>query len=181
MQLEIKRLALVLGGIALSLVFLLISLRQVDVASIKMAFFSLQYFPLIGCAAFLAAGVLIRSVRWRMLAGQSRQNQLHFYRATTLGVFANLIFPIRAGEIVRVYTLAKLTGSSYTVPLASALLDRLTDLFVLLLSAVIVYWFSPMTELLGSWMSFLFIGTSATLLIVIVYPKLSDNKTQQQK
>ncbi len=166
-----KRLAILVAGFVLSIVFLWLALRQVDQAGLHSAFYSLRIFSIFWCAIFLAAGVAMRSVRWGTIARLGWTEQTHFFRASTLGVFSNLIFPIRAGEVVRVFTLTKLNGTSLTLPIASALLDRLADLFMLLLAALVVYWISPIGTLVGSWMSTMFIVASTILVLVALYAR----------
>jgi len=79
-----------------------------------------------------------------------------------------MLFPARAGEFIRVFTLVRLSGSSLSGPLASALIDRLVDLFVLLASASVLYWYLPISDLLGTWLTyFLVIGCTLTVLIVL--------------
>ncbi len=168
-----KRLVIIIAGIVLSIVFLWLALREVDFGGLQSAFSSLRYLPVFLCATFLAAGVVMRSVRWRTIATQGWAEQTHFYRASTLGVFSNLIFPIRAGEVVRVFTLAKLNGTSLTVPIASALLDRLADIIMLLFATMLVYWLSPIGSILGSWMSTMFIVAFSILLLVTLYARSS--------
>lgn len=168
-----KRLAIVVAGVVLSIVFLWMALRQVDQAGLHSAFSSLRISSVFWCAILLASGVVMRSVRWGIIASQGWTEQPHFFRASTLGVFSNLIFPIRAGEVVRVFTLAKLNGTSITVPMASALLDRLADLFMLLLASLLVYCFSPIGSLLGSWISTMFIVASSILVLVTFFARSS--------
>ncbi len=168
-----KRFVIIVAGIVLSIVFLWLALRQVDLAGLQSAFSSLRYFSIFWCAILLAAGVVMRSVRWGTIASQGWTEQAHFFRASTLGVFSNLIFPIRAGEVVRVFTLAKLNGTSLTVPIASALLDRLADLFMLLLATLVLYCISPIGSLLGSWMSTMLIVAFAILVLVTLYARSS--------
>ena len=166
-----KRLAIIVAGFVVSLVFLWLALRQVDQPGLHAAFSSLRISSIFLCAILLAAGVAMRSVRWGTIASQGWREQAHFFRASTLGIFSNLIFPIRAGEVVRVFTLAKLNGTSLTIPIASALLDRLADLLMLSLAALVVYCFSPIGSLLGSWMFTMFIVAFAILLVLTFYAR----------
>ncbi len=166
-----KHLGLVFIGVILSGLFLWLALRQVDGDDLRSAFSSIRYDALLIFAAFQAASVSLRSVRWRMIAGQPVAAQHHFFRATALGVFSNLIFPLRVGELVRVITLAKLTGDPLPGPIASAVIDRVIDLLVLLLSAVVVYWFSPTKQLLGGWLISMGIATGILIVLIGIYAK----------
>ncbi|MCX7114110.1 MAG: lysylphosphatidylglycerol synthase transmembrane domain-containing protein [Proteobacteria bacterium] len=163
-----KRQAAVGAGFVLSAFFLWLALLQVDVASLGKAFAALNYIPVLLCAGALSLGIILRAVRWHVIAGFAKAEQHHFSRATNLGILANLIFPGRAGEFIRVITLAKLSRCSLPGPLASALIDRLIDVFVLLASASVLYWLFPISTLIDKWLTtFLVAGFTVTLLIVL--------------
>lgn len=172
-SLQWKRFALVFSGIVLSTAFLWLALSKVDSLGLRTAFSSVRYVALIGCAVFLSIGVTLRSIRWRTIAGLAWDKQPQFFRATTMGLFSNLIFPVRAGEVVRVFTLAKLTDVSLSAPMASALIDRFVDLFVLLFSAIAIYLLSPIGELLGRWLTTMVIGTTVMVLFLALYARSS--------
>lgn len=162
------RQAAVGAGFVLSGFFLWLALRQVDGKSLGNAFATINYIPVLVCVAALSFGIMLRAVRWRVIADSPIAEQRNFSRATNLGVLTNLIFPGRAGEFVRVITLAKLSRSSLPGPLASALIDRLIDVFVLLASASILYWLFPISALLEKWLTvFLALGSAITLLVVL--------------
>lgn len=158
----------VAAGFALSGLFLWLALRDVDGKAMNDAFASIKFIPILLCAAALSIGIMLRAVRWRIIAGYPAADQGKFFRATNLGAVSNLIFPGRAGEFVRVITLAKLSRSSLAGPLASALIDRLVDVFVLVCCATILYVLFPIGAALGQWLTALFLaGFTATLLIVL--------------
>ena len=160
--------AAISAGFVLSIFFLWLALRQVDGVSLRKAFATVNLLLVAFCASALSVGLLLRAVRWRVIAGFARTEQRNFSRATNLGALANLIFPGRAGEFVRVITLAKLSNSSLLGPLASALIDRLIDVFVLATCASILYWALPISALVGNWLAvFLVVGSVIGLLVVV--------------
>ncbi|MCG3168426.1 MAG: hypothetical protein POELPBGB_04232 [Bacteroidia bacterium] len=168
-----KHLAAVGLGFALSAFFLWLSLRDVDTKGLREAFASINYVSVLLCAVAVATGVLLRAERWRVIAGHPAAERGSFIRATSLGVMSNLVIPGRAGEFIRVVVLAKFIRSSLAGPLASALIDRLADLFVLLASAATLYAVSPIEEILDQWLISLFVVASGILLMVFVYAKSS--------
>ncbi|MBU0751007.1 MAG: flippase-like domain-containing protein [Gammaproteobacteria bacterium] len=156
------------AGFVLSAFFLWLALRNVDVASLGEAFAAMSYMPVAMCAGALSIGIVLRGVRWRVIAGFPREQQRNFFRATNLGVLTNQLFPGRGGEFVRVITLARLSHSSLPGPLASALIDRLVDVSVLLACASMLYWIFPVGGLLGTWLAVVLgIGCLITLLVVL--------------
>ena len=161
------------AGFLLSAFFLWLALRNVDGKSLGDAFAAIRYTPVMLCAGALAVGILLRGVRWRVIAGFAKEEQHNFSRATNLGVLTNLIFPGRAGEFVRVITLAKLLHSSLPGPLASALIDRLVDVFVLAACASVLYWALPISALVGKWLTVFLIAGSVIVLLVVVFAKNS--------
>ena len=155
------------AGFVLSGFFLWLALLQVDIVSLGKAFATIKYIPVLLCAGAISLGIMLRALRWRVIAGFPTTEQHNFSRATNIGTLANLLFPGRAGEFIRVITLAKLSRSSLPGPLASALIDRLIDAFVLLASASVLYWLFPISTLIDKWLTvFLIVGCIITLLIV---------------
>lgn len=165
--------ASIAAGFVLSAFFLWLALRQVEGESLRKAFVTMNMWPVMFCAAALSAGILLRGVRWRVIAGFPKKEQHNFFRATNLGLLANLIFPGRAGEFVRVITLAKLSNSSLPGPLASALIDRLVDVFILAACASSLYWALPISAFVGKWLTVFLILGSVIALLVVVYARSS--------
>ena len=145
-------------GFGLSGFFLWLALRQTDFDSLVSAFATIRYVPVLASAGVMALGMLLRAVRWRVISGCSVASHSHFVRATNLGLLSNLIFPGRVGEFVRVITLAKMSGSTLHGPLASALIDRLIDVFVLIACALGLYLIMPIGMALEKWIVSLLAG-----------------------
>lgn len=165
--------ATIVAGFVLSAFFLWLALRQVDGESLRKAFVTMNFLPVMFSAGALSVGILLRGVRWRVIAGFPKKAQHNFSRAANLGLLANLIFPGRAGEFVRVITLAKLSNSSLPGPLASALIDRLVDVFILAACASTLYCALPISALVGKWLTVFLIGGSVIALLVVFYARSS--------
>ncbi len=156
-------------GLVVSGVFLWLAVRQVDAQSLVMAFGTLHPAWVAVCAITTAVGILLRGMRWRVVAGFARLEQPHFTRATNLGVLTNLIFPGRAGEFVRVITLANLAQCALPGPLASAVVDRLIDVLVLTVCGACLYWALPASMAIGRWLTVLgLIGAMAALMVAVL-------------
>ena len=168
-QLQWKRISAMAAGVAVSALFLWLSLRHVDMTGIRRAFYSIKIWRLAGCTICLVISIMLRSIRWRMILGRPVTEQRAFFRAATLGLFSNMIFPARAGEFIRVYMLARLTGTPLPGPIASALIDRLTDLVVLLLCAGIVYLFTPVGDFIGQWVITLIAAAGCIAAVIVAY------------
>lgn len=84
---------------------------------------------------WVAAGILFdvsvylwQSWRWTLVLKPVKKIPMwDSVRAIYVGLFANEVVPLRAGEIIRCYLLGRWTGIPVSVTLASALIERIFD------------------------------------------------------
>ncbi len=72
----------------------------------------------------------LRTLRWTWLAGRPARDFHLFWRAFALGYLGNLIYPARAGEILRAVALAQFAQVPLPQAAASVILDRFTDVLI---------------------------------------------------
>ena len=88
--------------------------------------------------AYVAA-LWLRAERWRVLArGVADVSAGPAFRATAIGYLVNNILPLRVGELVRVWWLARETRASAPALLGTVLLERVIDMVFLLGMASLV-------------------------------------------
>jgi hypothetical protein len=85
----------------------------------------------------LAAAILVatltfplRLIRWRLLLRDERgmpYPSAPLWHAITLGFTANNLLPLRAGELIRSYTAARLTQARFTTVISSVAVERIFD------------------------------------------------------
>jgi uncharacterized protein (TIRG00374 family) len=78
-------------------------------------------------ALFIISGVIIRSLRWNIIAVNNTKELKPFWDAANLGYLGNLIYPARAGEILRIVAIRKIIPISEGSAISSSVIDRLTD------------------------------------------------------
>lgn len=85
-------------------------------------------------AAVLASGSWVaQAVRWGLvLPRQPRIHTARLVRLVMIGLFGNLVMPLRAGDLVRVVLTSRALGGRFGRALASVGLDRLLDVATLL-------------------------------------------------
>ncbi|WP_295387858.1 lysylphosphatidylglycerol synthase transmembrane domain-containing protein [uncultured Thiodictyon sp.] len=169
-----RRLAIrtsILVSFALSALFLWLAFRQVDLGGLVRTFAAISLPPVLLSAVALAGSMVLRALRWRLIAGLPRDRHRPFARATYLGVLVNLLLPGRVGEFLRVVTLARLTGSTLALPLASAVIDRLVDVVVLIACAGGLYFALPLDRALDEWLIYLLIGTAVLAAALLFFVK----------
>ena len=128
-------------GIALSVVLLVWVLRDVSLAVVWREL-SQASIPLFLASATCATLIFpLRAIRWRVILQPVAPDQPlgALWRSTAIGMMANNVLPARAGEIARAYALTKQTAVPFATSIASLAVDRLFDMLVLLLLAVIAF------------------------------------------
>lgn len=160
-------------GFVLSAFFLWLALRQVDGASFVSALDAMDWTSLAVCMVVIAIGIAARGVRWRLIAGYPPPAKLSFARATNLGVLANLLVAGRAGEVVKVMTLVALMRCPLSGPVASAIIDRIVDIVVLIACAAVLYALFPVAQLPGTWAVILAVAGGSGTLVLFAYARSS--------
>lgn len=127
------------------------SLRDVDFAAVVREFRRANWLILIGISvpSYLAA-VWLRALRWRHLT-DAIQPMPHgaLFRAVAVGFMANNLFPLRMGEFVRSWYLARETGTHSAAVLGTVILERVVDtLCVIGLALGVIYFWGGET---GAW------------------------------
>ena len=84
------------------------------------------------------AAVWVRALRWRYLTESiAPMPRSTLFRAMAIGFMVNNLLPLRIGEIARSWYLARETGTSATSVLGSVAVERVIDVIVLLVLAMI--------------------------------------------
>ena len=133
------------GGVSVSLLLLL--LYQVDMGELKGALRDADYFLLAPSIVIYFIAVLFRAIRWRYLLtpiGLFSVGRL--YPVVVIGYMANNLLPLRLGEFVRSYYLARREDVKATSALATIAVERVYDGITLLAFAALA---APWLLLLG--------------------------------
>ena len=135
-----------LGG-AVSVGLLLLLLYQVDLGEIKDALRDANYFLLAPSIAVYFVAVLFRAVRWQyLLAPLGLIPVGRLYPVVVIGYMANNLLPVRLGELVRSYYLARRENLNTSSALATIAVERVYDGITLLAFAALA---APWLLLLG--------------------------------
>jgi glycosyltransferase 2 family protein len=86
----------------------------------------------------IVAGIMVRALRWNVIAGEPFRQYRQFWRATNLGYLGNLIYPSRAGEVLRMAAISRLALIPACQAVTSSMMDRVADGLTLGLFALLV-------------------------------------------
>jgi uncharacterized protein (TIRG00374 family) len=152
----------VAAGIAISVAALWLAIRGIEWSQTLDAMRNADAGQLALALLFVVAGIALRAERWRIVI-PGRVPYRTTYRANALGFFFNYVYPARAGDALKVVSLHRATGQSLARLSASAVIDRLIDVLVLLAATTAVFWLAPELVLGRS----LFYVGSAGLIVAV--------------
>ncbi len=158
-------------GIAVSVVLLLFLAWQVyridDPSGLIDELAEANYVFLIPAVAVYFVGVLFRALRWQYLLSPMRRFPVkRLYPVVVIGYAANNLLPMRLGELVRSYYLARQENFSASSALGSVAVERVFDgLTLIALVAVTAPWLLLLGEF--DWTASIS-RTTATVLAVLV-------------
>ena len=139
-----RRAVLLLVGLAASIFFTYIAVRDVDFELFLDSLRESNYVWLIPALLLIAVAVVIRAWRWQFLFDVNTRPPLPaLTRALLVGQLFNCILPARGGEIARVVVLHQEVGTSRVEALATAVVERLYDVLALLLLLFLATPFLP--------------------------------------
>lgn len=169
-----KKTIVVVLGVAVGLLFLLLSLSHTNIDEI----FHLlsDHARLWAALPFLVAYAvffLIKSIRWQLLLKPvATASFREVFPAIMIGYSGNVMFPAQLGELARTYVLGKRLGIKNSPILATIVLERLFDILSVLLLFLLVLFTSikefPFLKIPSYVFGALFLGV-ASLLVLAVY------------
>jgi len=164
-------------SLGLSAVFLWIAVRGVswEETSAALRAARVVYLPPIFLIAVLS--LYFRALRWGVLLhplGEFPRRSL--FSATAMGFAANMLLPLRAGEVVRPWLLAKKERLPLAPVIATVAVERLFDMATLLLFFGVATLTLPLPP---EWKHYgwVFLGTFVVFLCVLVALQTSPQRT----
>jgi glycosyltransferase 2 family protein len=122
----------VVPGLLISAFFLWYTFKDISFAHIRALRMTHPMWWL-GVIGFTFASYSLRCVRWTRMMRSARSSFGACARVLMTSFAANNILPFRIGDIMRVFTYAPDLGASPSVILSTVILEKLLDIFVLVL------------------------------------------------
>lgn len=134
-------------GILISIVFLYLSFRKVELKEVIEALRDANYFYLFPTLIAIFFTFLFRVYRWRYLLLPTKKVGIaSLFSATMIGFMANNILPARMGEVIKVYFLGRRENISKSLAFATVVLERIFDMLIILLFLAVILIISPFPD-----------------------------------
>ncbi len=141
-----KRFYAIALGLAGSAIFVVLSLRRIDVHGLEQTLLTLRWWPWCVLAPIIyMIGQGVRGVRCRRILRPHAE--ISTWDATNVvisGYAANNVLPARMGELVRAYMLTRMAGVSLSLSLAITFVERFLDGLVITGILLIAGLFTPL-------------------------------------
>ncbi len=116
-----------LVGFAISGLLVWFLLRAVDLPALAVTLGRADLRLLPVAIVLYFSGVWTRSLRWRLLLPPGSAPTVTLFEALVVGFTVNNLLPVRMGELVRAYLLARWRGVRYGTTFASLVVERILD------------------------------------------------------
>ena len=125
-------------AVAVSILFLLLLLYQVDLSHLRSAVLEANYFYVAPAIGVYFVSVYFRSLRWKFLLSPMIDCSVRrLYPVVVMGYMANNLLPARLGELVRAYYLARRERITTSTALGTVAVERVYDGLTLLVLAAV--------------------------------------------
>ena len=160
-------------GLIVSIVFIALIFKNIDIKETLKAFNSINPFYILCAIPVYYCSFIFRAIRWRIILSNDKSIKIKsLLSAMFIGYTANCFLPARVGDIYRAYIFGKKHNISKTRVLASIILERMFDgivLFLILLVFITFFFSKPWLYKLAAAAGVVFTGGSVSLLLLTKY------------
>jgi glycosyltransferase 2 family protein len=148
----VNRTLRIVASVALSGLFLWFAVRHVHWHETMEALAGAHYFYVVPMIAISVWALYIRAQRWRFLLRPLGEPPMSvMVPATNIGFMANMVLPLRIGEVVRAVLVSRRQRMPLSGILASVVLERVFDMFTILLLFGISAALVPVSSEVSEW------------------------------
>lgn len=164
-------------GMALSILFVYLSLKNIDPGAVAEGFRTVNYGYIVPVLLLLLLIQILRSYRWGLLLSPFEKiGQFDLFAVTSVGFLAVVAIPARIGELARPYLITGKSSIRMAAALGTVVVERVFDILTVLAIFFGVLFFMP----LPSWLmksSILFLAMTLAVLFLLIFIILKRERT----
>lgn len=175
-----KRWLIILGTL-FSIILLIFVFSQLDWQTFFVTLQAVHLEPLIFSILIVIFSIVLRAVRWNVIANLPLSYLPPFWQATNIGYLGNIIYPVRAGELLKIFAIHHFAKVPLGRAFASAVLDRISDVIMLGLFTLALLWVhgGRLDPRIGSGVMIIFIITLIAMILLIGFVHRLHHWVQQ--
>jgi len=168
----------VAAGFIAGLICLCLAFKGIDFVIVRKIFFSVKIYYLMLFLSILILTVVGRSLLYfRFLSRKGKISLFSIFKGIMIGYMVNSFFPLRAGDIVKAYVIGKLNGVSKTYTFTITIIERLFDMFTLLLLFLLLLCTFDLDSRYRSAAKLVALAVSAAIIMIVLIIRLGDRCT----
>jgi hypothetical protein len=130
----------IIFGTLLSVVLLIIVFADLDWQAFFTALKTVRLPELLLAGAVIIVNIALRSLRWNLVAREPLTKFKYFWQAASIGYLGNMIYPLRAGEALRIVAIHHFAPLTLGRAVTSSVIDRMLDMIVVGAFTMLVLW-----------------------------------------
>ena len=174
-----KQILIILGTL-LSIALLIMVLSRLDWQTFFKTFQTIYLPPLLLAAMIIMINIALRSLRWNLVARIPLTHVKHFWQAANIGYLGNMIYPARAGEVLKIIAIHHFVPLKLGKAVTSAVLDRVFDMITVGIFTLLILWIhgQRVDPNLGRSVIGIFILATLVLALLIIYANTLHQQIQ---
>ena len=159
-------------GCLIGLAFLYLAGRKVDFSLMWEALTTVNYWLVLLAVPVIFLSHFLRALRWRYLMDPIKRVDVpSLFSALLIGYMANILMPAHLGELLRAYVLGKKREVSASSTFATIVVERIIDVFALLLLMVFAIFLYPFPDWINKAGYAMLTGTVGLFVFLILLKK----------
>ncbi len=174
---------LILFGTLLSLVLLVVVFSALDWEAFFTALKTVHIPRILLAGGIIITIVALRSLRWTLVANMPLTKVKPFWYAANIGHLGNMIYPARAGEVLRIMAVHRFVPLVLGRAVTSSVIDRMFDMIMVGVFTLLVLWIHGhrIDPNLGKGVISLFIFATLILALLIIFANRLHARVQRWK
>lgn len=167
-------------GLIISLFFLGLAFRGVQLNDAWQALSTANYLYILPALVMYFIGVYLRAWRWRVLLKPVKDLTAgRLFPTVVIGYMANNILPARLGEVVRAYILGEKEKVSKSATLATIIVERMFDGLSMIGFMIVILWLFPLGTGSGADLlqGILRVGAPLFLIALILFLVIASSRS----
>lgn len=161
---------MVVFGTVLSIVLLIIVFSRLDWTAFLEALKTIRLSDILLAGIIVMSNIALRALRWTLVARMPLANFKHFWQAVNIGYLGNMIYPARAGEVLKIVAIHHFIPLVLGRAITSAIIDRMLDMIVVGIFTLLVLWIHAhrIDPTIGKGVVGIFIIAAVSLILLII-------------
>ena len=179
LEYQTRRKILVYLGYIISIALVYFAFRKVEFRDMWFSLKTANYWWIIPNLVLIMLAMWYRAYRWKFIVNPIKKIRMgKLFSSTMIGFMASNVLPLRLGEFVRAWSLGYIANVSRSAVLATVVIERIFDSFVLLsfLTVILIFKKLPLPKELQDF-GYLFLVINLAALAVLIYLKIKPEPT----